>query len=495
MICVSVGRTRHKMVVLEHKALAERGAELVELRLDYLSRQPDLARLLGDRPTPCVVTCRRQIDRGRWRFSEEQRLAVLRAAIVAGVEYVDLEDTIAGSIRRYGETKRIVSHHDFEQTPANLEEIHKKMCDLDPDVVKIVTMANTPGDMVRMLQLVKSAKVPTVGFCMGELGVASRVLCGKYGAPFTYASFSSERELAPGQIPFSEMMHLYRFDQIDEETEVYGVMGDPIAQSYSPLVHNAAFRKAKRNAVYLPFRIPKDSLEKTLKDFKWLNIRGYSVTIPHKEAVAAWADTQSELVKQTGAANTLFPQVTGTWRAENTDHQAAIDCVRIGLAQDPDGDEQLAGKQVLILGAGGAARAIAHGLLQAGCNVTITNRKLDRAKNLASELGCKYSRWDQRAAEYCDVLVNCTPVGMHPDRIDETPYEENWMREGLIVFDTVYNPESTLLIKDTRNRGGIAVSGLEMFIRQAAAQFELFTNEDAPIETMREALRRAISPV
>lgn len=495
MICVSVGRTRHKMVVLEHKALAERGAELVELRLDYLSRQPDLARLLGDRPTPCVVTCRRQIDRGRWRFNEEQRLAVLRAAIVAGVEYVDLEDSIAGSIRRYGDTKRIVSHHDFEQTPANLEEIHKKMCDLDPDVVKIVTMANTPGDMVRMLQLVKSAQVPTVGFCMGELGVASRVLCGKYGAPFTYASFSSERELAPGQIPFGEMKHLYRFDKIDEETEVYGVMGDPIAQSYSPLVHNAAFRKAKRNAVYLPFRIPRDSLEKTLKDFKWLNIRGYSVTIPHKEAVAAWADSQSDLVKQTGAANTLFPQTAGTWRAENTDQEAALDCVRIGLAQDADGDEQLAGKQVLILGAGGAARAIAHGLIQAGCNVTITNRKLDRAKTLSAELGCKHCRWDARAAEYCDILVNCTPVGMHPDRIDDTPFEENWMREGMIVFDTVYNPESTLLLKDTRQRGGIAVSGLEMFVRQAAAQFELFTNEDAPIETMREALRRAISPV
>lgn len=495
MICVSVGRTRHKMVVLEHKALAERGAELVELRLDYLNRQPDLARLLNDRPTPCVVTCRRQVDRGRWRFSEEQRLAVLRSAIVAGVEYVDLEDNIAGSIRRYGETKRIVSHHDFEQTPDDLAEIHAKMCELDPDVVKIVTMANSPGDIVRMLKLVKAAKVPTVGFCMGELGVASRVLCGKYGSPFTYASFSSERELAPGQIPFTEMMHLYRFDSINEETEVYGVMGDPIAQSYSPLVHNAAFRKARRNAVYLPFRIPKDSLEKTLKEFDWLKIRGYSVTIPHKEGVAKWAGARSELVKETGAANTLYPQTSGTWRAENTDHDAALDCIRLGLARDPDGDEQLAGKQVLILGAGGVSRAIARGLLAAGCNVVITNRRHERAKKLAAELGCKHARWEHRASEYCDILVNGTPVGMHPDRIDETPFEENWMREGMIVFDTVYNPESTLLLKDARRRGCIAVSGLEMFVRQAAAQFELFTNDDAPIDTMREALRRAISPV
>lgn len=495
MICVSVGRTRHKMVVLEHKALADRGAELVELRLDYLNRQPDLTRLVGDRPTPCVITCRRQSDRGRWRFSEEQRHAVLRSAIVAGVEYVDLEDDIAGSIRRYGDTKRIISHHDFERTPDDLEERHARMCELDPDVVKIVTMANSPGDIVRMLQLVQSAEVPTVGFCMGELGVASRVLCGKYGAPFTYASFSSERELAPGQIPFSEMKHLFRYDEVDEETQVFGVMGDPIAQSYSPLIHNAAFRKAKMNAVYLPFRIPKDALEKTLRDFAWLNIRGYSVTIPHKEAVAKWATQCSDLVSEVGAANTLFPLKTGGWRAENTDYEAALDCIRDGLDADADGDEELAGKQVLILGAGGAARAICRGLVQAGCDVVIANRHKDRAKKLASELGCKHTRWENRASELYDVLVNCTPVGMHPHSIDETPFEESWMREGAVVFDTVYNPESTLLLKGARRRGCMTVSGLEMFVKQAAAQFEFFTNTPAPIETMREALRRAISPV
>ena len=150
MICVSIGRTRHKMVVAEHRALADRGAELVELRLDWLSRQPDLGRLLGDRPTPCVVTCRRRSDRGRWAGTENQRLALLRAAIVAGAEYVDLEDDIAGGIPRYGSTKRIVSHHNFDETPENLEEIHSQLTQYDPDLVKLVTMANSPGDMVRM---------------------------------------------------------------------------------------------------------------------------------------------------------------------------------------------------------------------------------------------------------------------------------------------------------------------------------------------------------
>jgi 3-dehydroquinate dehydratase / shikimate dehydrogenase len=494
MICVSIGRTRHNMVVMEHRALADKGAELVELRLDWLSRPPDLTRLLKDRPTASVVTCRRQSDRGRWKWSEEQRRAVLRAAIVAEVEYVDLEDDVAGSIPRWGKTKRIVSHHDFESTPDDLELIHARMCTLNPDVVKLVTMANAPSDIVRMLRLVATAKVPTVGFCMGELGAASRVLCGKYGSPFTYASFSKERELAPGQISFGEMKHLYRYDGINRDTQVFGVVGDPIAQSYSPLVHNAAYRKEKMNCVYLPFRVPRDSLEQTLRDFQWLDVRGYSVTIPHKEAVANWADFGSETVRGVGAANTLFLR-DGVWRAENTDYEAALDCIELAqdVAHELDGD--LAGKKVLVLGAGGVARAIGHGLLSRGCDVTITNHNNKRAKLLASELGCRQIKWENRATELIDMLVNCTPVGMYPDRMDETAYPVNWMRDGMLVFDTVYNPENTLLLKDARSRDCVTVSGLEMFVRQAAAQFELFTGKPAPLETMREALRRGISAV
>lgn len=499
MICVSIGRTRHKMVVLEHRALAEHGAQLVELRLDWISRQPDLPRLLNDRPTPCVVTCRRKVDRGRWKWTEDQRLALLRAAIVAGVEYVDLEDDIAKSIRRppasMSQTKRIISHHNFEETPAELAEIHSRMCELDPDIVKIVTMANSPSDIVRMLELVREAEVPTIGFCMGELGVPSRVLCGKYGVPFTYASFSAERELAPGQISFQDMRDIYRFDEIDADTQVYGVLGDPIAQSHSPLVHNAAFRESGLNCVYLPFRVPRDSLKDTLENFRKLDIRGYSVTIPHKQSVVDFAEVPNETVTRIGAANTLYRGSDGSWRAANTDYQAALESLQSAIADcDPPGNS-LTGKKALILGAGGVARAIGMGLLGAGADVTITNRNSGRAESLAEELECKHIRWENRAAEFADLLVNCTPVGMHPDSIDESPFAANWLREGMVVFDTVYNPENTMFLKGAKDRGCRTVSGLEMFARQAAAQFEYFTGRPSPLEVMREALRQGISVV
>jgi len=249
MICVSLGRTRHSSMIEEHTALAAKGAELVEFRLDYMRNRPDIGRLLKDRPTPVVVTCRRKTDRGRWNGTEEQRLAILREAIIAGAEYVDLEEDTAASIRRYGKTKRIISYHNFDETPIELFDIHRRLCQRDADVVKIVTMANSPTDNVRMLELVESAKVPTVGFCMGEFGTLSRILCGKAGSPFTYASFSREREMAPGQLSWAEVRNLYNFNHINKDTAVFAVIGDPIAQSKSPLIHNAAFRKMGLNAV------------------------------------------------------------------------------------------------------------------------------------------------------------------------------------------------------------------------------------------------------
>ncbi len=494
MICVSIGRTRHKMVVAEHKHLAEKGAELVELRVDWLSRMPDVGRLLEDRPTPCVLTCRRKEDRGRWRGTEDQRMTILRTGIVSGVEYVDLEDDIAGNVPRYGETKRIISHHNFDETPDDLEAIHERLTKLDPDIVKIVTMANSTEDMVRMLRLVSNAKVPTVGFCMGELGQPSRVLCGKFGSPFTYATFSKDREMAPGQLSFAEMKTIYRFDEINAETQVFGVIGDPVAHSLSPVIHNAAFAAAGLNCVYLPIRIFKRRLQESLAALDWLDIRGYSVTIPHKEGVIEKADEVDEAVEEIGAANTLFRGDDGRWHAANTDYEAALKSLLKGLKARGDESPSLKGKKVLMLGAGGAARAIGWAMVHAGALLTISNRSVARAKDLAAELGCQFCNWEHRATGYADILINCTPVGMHPN-VDETPFKDSWFREGMVVFDTVYTPENTLLLKQARERHCHTISGLEMFVRQAAAQFERFTDQKPPKDAMLQALRRAISPI
>jgi len=492
MICVSLGRTRHRMMLAEHHALARKGVKLVELRLDWLSRAPDLSRLLRDRPTPVVVTCRRPQDGGRWRGSEEDRVMLLRQAIAAGVEYVDLEADIAANVPRFGTTRRIVSYHNLTETPNELIDRQSAMAALKADIVKIVTMANHPADNVRVLELIDGASVPTIAFCMGEMGVPSRILCGKYGSPFTYATFSKERVLAPGQLTFEEMRDVYRFDQLNRETQVFGVMGDPIAQSMSPVIHNAAFVRERINAVYLPFRVPDGELSETLGEFEWLNIDGFSVTIPHKENVARMVSHNDANVQDSGAANTLYRNEMGKWCAANTDYEAALSTLRGAVAAG--GDQSLEGKRVLILGAGGAAKAISLGLTRAGCAITIANRSKDRGKALAEHLNCQFIGWENRGSVLADILINCTPIGMFPD-VEATPFPQHWLRDGMLVFDTIYNPENTLLLKEAREHLCRTVSGLEMFIRQAATQFECFVRQPAPVEVMREALRRAISPV
>jgi len=491
MICVSLGRTRHSAFLEGHKLLAEKKAELVELRVDWMRKRPDIGRLLTDRPTPVVVTCRRREDKGLWKGTEEQRQTLLREAIIAGAEYVDIEEDIAASIPRYGETKRIVSYHNFDETPDDLEKIYGRMAKCDPDIIKIVTMANSPLDNVRLLQLAQKADVPTVAFCMGEMGLPSRVLCARAGAPFTYAGFSREREMAPGQLTYEEMRFLYRFDHITEKTKVFGVLGDPIAHSLSPLLHNTAFRKQKFDGVYLPLRVPADDFKATLKAFDSLGFDGYSVTIPHKEAAIEFADQPDIQADLIGASNTLFRK-EGSWQATNTDYDAIIETLTAAMTDERTSGPVLKDRRVLILGAGGVARAAACAMQQQGAGVVISNRTKARAKELAEEMGCLTVPWENRGAEKLDVLINCTSVGMQPN-VNESPYEQHWLHESMVVFDTVYTPENTLLMKHAKERGCRTASGIEMFVRQAARQFELFTDSEAPREYMTETLRRYLS--
>ena len=301
-------------MIAEHRHLAEQGAKLVELRLDYISGAVNIRRLIADRPCRVVISCRRPTDGGKWTGSEEQRQLLLRTAIAEGVEFIDLEDDIAASVPRFGKTKRIVSFHDFRKTPDNLEEIHRRLSKCDPDIVKISTMVNHPSDNVRILDMVRKAKIPTIGLGMGDIGVPTRILAGKFGAPHTYATFHHDRALAPGQLSFEHMTQVYRYEQINAETEVYGVVADPIGHSLSPLIHNAAFAHLGLNKVYVPFRVPREDLGRFIDEAGALGIRGLSITIPHKEEVIKKLTKIDEAVHGIGAANTVRLRRCGAGR-------------------------------------------------------------------------------------------------------------------------------------------------------------------------------------
>lgn len=499
MICVSIGRSRHKHVLAEHRHLAEEGAQLVELRLDYISSRVNMQRLLADRPTPVIITYRREQDGGKFTGTEEQRLMMLREAIVLGADYVDLEEDIADKVPRYGKTKRIISYHNFRHTPDDLEGLHKRMADMDADVVKIATMAQNPLDNVRMFDLLKSTDIPTVGLCMGDIGTASRILGSKFGAPFTYATFHHERALAPGQLSFQQMHDVYRYDSINADTKIYGVIADPVAHSLSPLIHNAAYGAEGRNAVYVPLRVPMDSLEDFMRALPDLCLEGLSVTLPHKESIAGHLTKIDPAAKGIKAVNTVAfrnDDIVGF----NTDYKAAMDSLEMALgAEKPsspsEGEESpLAGRRVTVLGAGGVSRAILYGLRKRGARTTVTNRTRERADQLAKEFGCKAVDWQARYTNPGEIIINCTPLGMHPN-VDDTPFSKSYLKPNMVVFDTVYNPETTLLIKEAREHGCKIVTGVDMFVGQAELQYYLFTGVKPPEGVMREALKRATGPV
>ncbi len=501
VICVTIGRGRHSSLLEEWQQAAQDGVDLVELRVDLLRSDPDLARLLATRHTPIIFTIRRGPDGGLWRGTEERRLRLIREAILAGVEYVDLEHDIAAKIPRYGVTKRVVSYHNLQETPEDLHQIVSQMKKLDPDVIKFAAVAHSVEDASRILDEAAMSTVPAIGIAIDPpqqegLGVFTRILGAKYGAPWTYAGYNRDRIFAPGMLHYQDLQETYHYEKIDAETDIYAVIGSPIMHSLSPVIHNTAFRHLEINAVYVPLHIPPETLEASLDTLKWLHFRGFSVTIPHKEAILSRLTARENAVESTGSCNTVIIDEDDVWVGYNTDYRAAMDALeREAGGTNEDGVvSALKDRQALILGAGGVARSLIVGLMRRGVGVTITNRTEERAQALAEEMGCRVVHWSQRAAVANDLLINCTPVGMHPV-VDESPMPPAGLKSGQIVFDTIYHPENTLLLKLAHDHRALTISGLEMFIRQGALQSQLFTGQPAPVQQMREAAVRALSPV
>lgn len=496
MICTTIGRGRHASLLAEWKAAADAGAELVELRIDCLRSAVSLKRILADRPTPLVFTVRRSRDGGLWREDEEKRILLLREAIAAGVDYVDLEGDIADSIPRFGKTKRIISYHNVTGTPTDLHALVKKMTQQKADVVKFATKVESVTEAVSVLKLAAetTATVPAVGIGMGSIGTFTRVLGAKYGAPITYAGFNPERQFAPGQLRLGELRKDYFHDQIDRETEVYAVIGDPIMQSLSPPMHNAAYRSLGLNKVMVPIQIPGGQLKPSLEQLAWLDLKGLAVTIPHKEAVVPLLTHKDGAVKRTTSCNTVLIE-PGEMQGFNTDYRAALDSLEetLGGAKE-EGVSPLRDKQVIILGAGGVARSLAFGLARRGAGVMLCNRHDEKATSLAEEVGCRMIDWGLRAGTLADILINCTPVGMHPE-VDATPIPPAGFKPGMVAFDTIYHPENTMFLKLARERECLTISGVDMFVRQGALQFHHHTGQEAPVDLMREAVKRKLGPL
>lgn len=498
MLCVTLTHGSHHKNIEEHQQLGKENIPLVEFRLDLFRREPDLRRLLTNRPTPVIITVRRDIDGGLWGSDEEKRLRLLRSAIIAGADYVDLEMDVAASIPKYGKTKRLISYHNLNETPVDLIDLHQEMLAMNPDVIKIATMPKNINDVFRMMAFLKEVnppgvQVPTIGISMGEIGTVSRIIAAKFGSPITYCSFNKGRKAAPGMIDYQTMRDLYRYDTINRQTEIYGVVADPVEHSLSPLIHNASFAQCKLNKVYVPLLIHPEDLECFMTRAHEWGIKGLSVTIPHKVNVIKYLTHLEPAVEEINACNTVEfkdNHVLG----DNTDYLAAVLAIEKTLKKYVDQPNPLSGKKVLVLGSGGAGKAIAFGLKNKGAVVTLTDGDNELAKSVATGLGCHQVLWADRNRADFQILCNCTPIGMYP-KVNDIPIDPSSLHGNMLVFDAVYNPHTTYLLRQAKEKGCVPIFGIEMFVGQAALQFERFANCDADEPYMRGLVLKALEAV
>jgi 3-dehydroquinate dehydratase/shikimate dehydrogenase len=486
-ICAVVaGRTAAKMAVQVRAALRE--TSTVELRLDWLRSDAERSRLLRwlrkakPRGATFLATCRRLPGGGQLTGDVQNELHWLRQAREAGCQWCDLEiETLrelpGKSIRESHLPPRVLlSAHDFRRTPPP-GRLLNSLARRDADAVKIAANAKTIADSLRLLRAARRSKT-IVTVPMGDVGLPARILALREGSALAYAPVAEAT--APGQISLFDMKHLYRAHKLTRRTEIYGVIGDPIGHSLSPLLHNTGFVARQVDAVYLPFLV--HELRDFLGAIRELGIRGFSVTLPHKQSILRHLADCEPLATEIGAVNTVVVRRDGSLYGCNTDYVGVLRALQKKLP--------LAGSRVLLFGAGGSARAAAFALARAGAVVGICARRERAAKELARAVGGEVVPRRALRTQLFDAILNSTPVGMLPQAAISPlgPRELNCR----IVMDLIYRPQRTQLLKIAAQEGIATVSGVEMFLAQGIAQWEIWTEQRAPEAPMRAAVLNAL---
>ncbi|MFQ5673640.1 MAG: shikimate dehydrogenase [Nitrospinales bacterium] len=472
------------------KDIAQAGlvGDIIELRLDLI-QDADLPVLLKAASKPCIVTNRTKLEGGQFKGSEEERVRALRQAMDAGVDYIDIESAtprqyLQPILEARGKTKTILSFHHFSQTPDNLEAVYEIMSETPADILKIIPYARDINDNTVVFNLLARARKDDrslISFCMGERGEVSRILSPLLGGFLTFGSLDTGKESAPGQIRASTLKDIYRIGLERQDGKVYGVIGDPVSKSMGYLIHNRGFAAMGLPHIYVPFWV--ENTQKFFPAFEpWFD--GLSVTMPHKEKIMSLLDRIDPTAKAIGAVNTVVREADG-WAGYNTDCSGAMKALAVHCdARDKD---------TLIIGSGGTAKAIGYGIVQRGGRLTVTYHKnRERGERLARELNAEAADIRNLGDRNIDILINCSPVGMSPD-VDQTPFPARLLKSGMVVFDSVYNPMETRLLREARAAGCTTISGVELFVNQAAEQFEMWTGQKAPTDAMRRVIAEKLS--
>ncbi|MFC1794148.1 shikimate dehydrogenase [Planctomycetota bacterium] len=494
------------------KSAKAAGADILELRTDYIENlNIDLLNKLiaeiknaGDKSLPVIVTCRDKQQGGAIDYPQKLRVDILAAALKAGAEFIDFEydnflsiegqEKIRLALSQSPKGRLILSAHNFETKFDNIGKLYRNILNVCPIAIpKLIYVANHINDCFDAFDLLHQTSAERIVFSMGAGGLISRILAKKLGCFLTFASIDEINATAPGQLTIKDLKELYRYDYMDAETRLYGVIANPVGHSLSPAIHNACFGDKQMNKLYLPLLVEGgrqefDSFLHNALLRKWLNFRGFSITIPHKQNALSYVRASrgyvEPLAQKIGAANTLLVGPDGKLETYNTDYAGALDAITSGMKITK---AKLNGLPVAVVGAGGVSRAIVAGLSDAGAEIRIYNRTVEKAEKLAAEFNCEFAPLDDLKTLDAKLLINCTSIGMHPN-VEASPVPKESLKRGMAVFDTVYNPAETLLLKEAKKKRIKTIDGISMFVNQAMAQFKLFTQTDGNPDLMRKVV-------
>ena len=489
-LCISLGEASLPNLLHQIEKAAQ-WADLVEIRLDKLMNLNNESLKIIEQCVSCPIiwTMRKASHGGSFQGTEEERFDLLHSLLTPlQPNFVDLEaDTPEFLVKELQErlphTQWIISWHDQTETPADLEILYQKVTLHQAAYYKIVTMAKSTTDALRMLNFTYKHNQQgrnLCGLCMGGFGQSTRILGPLIGHPFTFASLETGKEIAPGQLTAEELVETYRFRTINSETQVLGLIGRPVDKSSSHLTHNAVLQQLSLNAIYLKFHLQDKELDSFIKEIQFLPIRGLSVTMPFKEEVLALLEYPHELV----ACNTLVWTPQGL-RGYNTDVIGALKAL---------GFSSLRGQKIVILGAGGTAKAIAQAAYHQGAQLAILNRTVERAQSIAQPIDAKWGSLNQLPSltqEGYTCIIQATSVGMAPD-MEETPVPSEWIAKDALVLDVISNPPETRFLREIRRRGGRTISGRELFIHQAVEQFVCWFGQEIPCDLIEQTLRNRL---
>ncbi|XP_006338901.1 bifunctional 3-dehydroquinate dehydratase/shikimate dehydrogenase, chloroplastic-like [Solanum tuberosum] len=501
MVCAPLMSTSVDQLIDDMVEAKSQGADCVEIRLHAIHNflpHKHLQLLFKNKPLPILIVYRPIWEGNDFEGDAHKQLEVLGLAKELGADYVELDLKIASDFAKNEKSswssgcKLITSCFvDNVTSKEDLSQIVASMQSTGADILKIVTNANDITELEKTFHLLSHCQVPLIAYSVGERGLISQLLGPKFGSVLLYGSLDGNA--VPGLPSLASLRQAYGINFMDNDTKVFGLISKPVGHSKGPILHNPTFRHVGYNGIYVPMFV--DDLKEFFRVYSSPDFAGFSVGIPYKEAVVSFCDVVDPLAESIGAVNTIIRRpCDGKLIGYNTDCEASITAIEDALkVNGPTNGAaflpcSLARKMFVLVGAGGAGRALAFGAKSRGARIVIFDIDFNRAKVLAAAVcgeALPYEKLASFQPEKGAILANATPIGMHPNK-DRIPLPEGSLKDYVVVFDAVYTPRKTTLLEDAEAAGAVIVSGVEMFLRQAIGQFNLFTGSKAPEEFMRE---------